>query len=207
MARQVESGKVTIHGLGLLGSHPFPKEDMDIQRRNHRNRNRKVITFTRAAWIYEQLIIGILIQRNTIIGSTVGHIIVIAWLVFIWTPFFWMGLPMISCSYFVHGMTGFPMNIIHMNRSLYDQLFLYLVMAYLVFLWTAFLYLRSYVCVPIFIHGINGLPISVHRIIGFLMNGLPIIAFLYLRSYDCVFLYPCLPVERGGSSLRGTRAT
>ena len=62
-----------------------------------------------------------------------------------------------------------------------------------------FLYLRSYVCVPIFIHGINGLPISVHRIIGFLMNGLPIIAFLYLRSYDCVFLYPCLPVERGGS--------
>ena len=32
------------------------------------------------------------------------------------------------------------------------------------------------------------------------MNGLPIIAFLYLRSYDCVFLYPCLPVERGGSS-------
>ena len=62
-----------------------------------------------------------------------------------------------------------------------------------------FLYLRSYVCVPIFIHGINGLPISVHRIIGFLMNSLPIIAFLYLRSYDCVFLYPCLPVERGGS--------
>ena len=114
-----------------------------------------------------------------------------------------MGLPMISCSYFVHGMTGFPMNIIHMNRSLYDQLFLYLVMAYLVFLWTAFLYLRSYVCVPIFIHGINGLPISVHRIIGFLMNGLPIIAFLYLRSYDCVFLYTCLPVERGGSFLTG----
>ena len=65
-----------------------------------------------------------------------------------------------------------------------------------------FLYLRSYVCVPIFIHGINGLPISVHRIIGFLMNGLPIIAFLYLRSYDCVFLYPCLPVERGGSKRR-----
>ena len=63
-----------------------------------------------------------------------------------------------------------------------------------------FLYLRSYVCVPIFIHGINGLPISVHRIIGFLMNGLPIIAFLYLRSYDCVFLYLCLPVERGGSA-------
>ena len=63
-----------------------------------------------------------------------------------------------------------------------------------------FLYLRSYVCVPIFIHGINGLPISVHRIIGFLMNSLPIIAFLYLRSYDCVFLYPCLPVERGGSA-------
>ena len=62
-----------------------------------------------------------------------------------------------------------------------------------------FLYLRSYVCVPIFIHGINGLPISVHRIIGFLMNSLPIIAFLYLRSYDCFFLYPCLPVERGGS--------
>ena len=24
-------GKVTIHGLGLPGSHPFPKEDMDIQ--------------------------------------------------------------------------------------------------------------------------------------------------------------------------------
>ena len=115
-----------------------------------------------------------------------------------------MGLPMISCSYFVHGMTGFPMNIIHMNRSLYDQLFLYLVMAYLVFLWTAFLYLRSYVCVPIFIHGINGLPISVHRIIGFLMNSLPIIAFLYLRSYDCVFLYPCLPVERGGSILKAS---
>ena len=66
-----------------------------------------------------------------------------------------------------------------------------------------FLYLRSYVCVPIFIHGINGLPISVHRIIGFLMNGLPIIAFLYLRSYDCVFLYPCLPVERGGSVIIG----
>ena len=63
-----------------------------------------------------------------------------------------------------------------------------------------FLYLRSYVCVPLFIHGINGLPISVHRIIGFLMNGLPIIAVLYLRSYDCVFLYPCLPVERGGSA-------
>ena len=34
------------------------KEDMDIQRRNHRNRKRKVITFPRAAWIYEQLIIG-----------------------------------------------------------------------------------------------------------------------------------------------------
>ena len=66
-----------------------------------------------------------------------------------------------------------------------------------------FLYLRSYVCVPIFIHGINGLPISVHRIIGFLMNSLPIIAFLYLRSYDCVFLYPCLPVERGGSPPNG----
>ena len=78
VARQVESGKVTIHGLGLPGSHPFPKEDMDIQRRNHRNRNRKVITFPRAAWIYEQLIIEIPIQRNTIIGSTVGHIIVIA---------------------------------------------------------------------------------------------------------------------------------
>ena len=54
------------------------KEDMDIQRRNHRNRKRKVITFPRAAWIYEQLIIGIPIHRNTIIGSTVGHIIVIA---------------------------------------------------------------------------------------------------------------------------------
>ena len=126
-----------------------------------------------------------------------------AWSVFLWTSLLWMGLPMMSCSYFVHGMIGFPMNIIPMNGSYYDQLFLYLFMAYLVFLWTAFLYLRSYICVSIFVPGINGLPIFVHGIIGFPMNGLPIIAFLYLRSYDCVFLYPCLPWERGGST-KGT---
>ena len=83
------------------------KEDMDIQRRNHRNRKRKVITFPRAAWIYEQLIIGIPNHRNTIIGSTVGHIIVIAWLVYLWTS---------------------------MKGSSYDQLFIMLFMAWSVFL-------------------------------------------------------------------------
>ena len=105
---------------------------------------------------------------------SVVHILFVVWLVFLWTSFLWIGLSMISSSYIWSWHIWFS----------YDQ---------------PFLYLRSYVCVPIFIHGINGLPISVHRIIGFLMNGLPIIAFLYLRSYDCVFLYPCLPVERGGS--------
>ena len=105
---------------------------------------------------------------------SVVHILFVVWLVFLWTSFLWIGLSMISSSYIWSWHIWFS----------YDQ---------------PFLYLRSYVCVPIFIHGINGLPISVHRIIGFLMNSLPIIAFLYLRSYDCVFLYPCLPVERGGS--------
>ena len=111
---------------------------------------------------------------------SVVHILFVVWLVFLWTSFLWIGLSMISSSYIWSWHIWFS----------YDQ---------------PFLYLRSYVCVPIFIHGINGLPISVHRIIGFLMNSLPIIAFLYLRSYDCVFLYPCLPVERGGSVVSGVK--
>ena len=129
---------------------------------------------------------GIPVHRNTIIGSTVGHIIVIAWLVFLWTSFLWMGLPMISCSYFVHGMTGFPMNIIHMNRSLYDQLFLYLVMAYLVFLWTAlpisaFLCLRSYIYTW---HKWSSYICSSHHWFSYerpSYHCVPIFAFLWLR--------------------------
>ena len=97
-----------------------------------------------------------------------------------------MGLPMISCSYFVRGMTGFPMNILPLNRSLYDQFFLYLVMAYLVFLWpafpiSAFLCLRSYIYTW---HKWSSYICSSHHWFSYEQPSyhcVPIFAFLWLR--------------------------